>query len=676
MDIERYNGTMPQLSKTSLLLHLGIAMATITTLAFVSMVSSVVIAELTQGVATAINQAGSLRMQSYRIASSLSHNPRGEQITQEQWQKSNNLVEEFESRLMSTRLTSVLSNNLSYPPSNAYLMVKNEWFNTIKPLLTSYLAATSPIQQQTTAGFPSSENSITREHYLEVVDHFVEKIDHMVKLLEVEAESKIRLLRLIHIISLFLTLLIAFTGVYRGKKRGQTPLYDLLDCAERTRHGDFSKRTPYTRDDELGQLGTAFNEMASDLSKMYTGLETRVNEKTCDLERSNRSLELLYNTTKTLNAAPVSDETYNKLLCDIQNLLGVGPGTICLTGRDPEHAFRIATTRLAEEDVPDICNPSNCIACFGNGNSHWVQVKRSPTDILRVHSTPILHQDQHYGVLLTEIPKGVELEAWQKRLLEAVANHIGVAIDVSQRTNEGRRLMLLEERSVIARELHDSLAQSLSYLKIQITRLKVTLSQPNGHEKIKPIIEDMTEGTNSAYLQLRELLTTFRLKMDGGGLNSALQETVKEFASHSEIPITLNNRLDKYLIDASEEIHILHVVREALSNVVRHSEATAAQVNLNFYTKQNRVSVTIDDNGIGICDKAERVNHYGLAIMSERAQGLGGDVKITRRSGEEGGTRVQLEFQLLRGDRDNRRAENQKRLTEKVTIEDTVPLKQ
>jgi two-component system nitrate/nitrite sensor histidine kinase NarX len=652
---------MSQLSKTSLLLHLGIAMATITTLAFVSMVSSVVIAEMTQGVASAINQAGSLRMQSYRIASNLVHSPSKESTSQNQWLVSKSLVGEFENRLVNTRLTGVLSNNLSHPTTNTYLVIKHEWFNIIKPLLMNYLKATNPANSASHSS--TADNDTIQGEYLRRVDQYVAKIDRMVKLLEDEAESKIRLLRLIHITSLFLTLFIAFTVMYLMKTRVQTPLYDLLDCAERTRHGDFSKRTPYTGDDELGQLGTAFNEMANDLSKMYTDLESRVNEKTSDLERSNRSLELLYNTTKTLNAAPVSDEIYNKLLTDIQNLLDVGPGTICLTGRDPEHAFRIATTRTSEENVPDICNPSNCIACFGNGHrSHWVQVKRSPTDTLRVYSTPILHQDQHYGVLLTEIPKGTEFESWQKRLLEAVANHIGVAIDVSQRTNEGRRLMLLEERGVIARELHDSLAQSLSYLKIQITRLKVTLTQPDGNEKIKPIIEDMKEGTNSAYLQLRELLTTFRLKMDGGGLSKALHDTVKEFANNSGIEITLQNRLDKYVIDASEEIHILHVVREALSNVVRHSGATSAQVNLNFFIKQNRVSVTIDDDGIGICDKAERLNHYGLAIMAERAQGLGGEMKIARR--DEGGTRVQLEFQLRQADKDNRRAENQKRLIE------------
>ena len=658
---------MTKLTKKSLLLHLGMAMATITTLAFVSMVSSVVIAELSQGVATAINQAGSLRMQSYRIASNLTNIPNSGITNEAQWKRSNALVDEFETRLTHSRLVSVLSDNLSHAPSGAYSTVKQEWFNQIKPLLTRYLTATDPALQQTITIPNLIENNITRGDYLGQVDQFVAQINHMVKLLENEAESKIRLLRLIHIISLFLTLLIAFTVMYLMKTRVQTPLYDLLNCAERARLGDFSQRTPYTRDDELGQLGTAFNEMANNLSKMYADLETRVHKKTADLERSNRSLELLYNTSKTLNAAPISDEIYNKLLNDIQNLLDVGPGSICLTGHDPERAFRMATTRKPQKNTPDICNPPNCPACFGEGNkSHCVNVQRSLNDLLRVHSTPILHQDQHYGVLLTEIPKGMELKSWQKRLLEAVANHIGIAIDVTQRTNEGRRLMLLEERSVIARELHDSLAQSLSYLKIQITRLKVTLSQPNGEEKIRPIIDDMKEGTNSAYLQLRELLTTFRLKMDGGGLCTALRDTVKEFTNNSGIPITLDNKLDKYLIDASEEIHVLHVVREALSNVVRHSKATSAQVYLAFDSNRGVISVIIDDDGIGICDKAERVNHYGLAIMSERANGLGGEVKIARRS--ERGTQVRLEFNLP--DRNSKK----RKATEKESLAKTSQL--
>lgn len=655
---------MVRFSKDSILLRLGIAMATITTLAFVSMVSSVIIAEMSQGVATAINQAGSLRMQSYRIASSLTRVPNSEINSSTQWAMTNDLVQEFETRLTHSRLVSVLSDDQGHQPSNAYLKVKQAWFNIIKPLLTHYLSATAPAKLHNITFPETLDSGFTRSRYLQIVDPFVAKIDRMVKLLEDEAESKIRLLRLIHIIALFLTLFIAFAVMYLMKTRVQTPLYDLLNCAERARHGDFSTRTPYTGDDELGQLSTAFNVMTNDLSKIYTDLEQRVREKTADLERSNRSLELLYNTTKSLNAAAITDTIYTSLLQDIQQLLDVGPGSICLTGNDPERAFRMATTRTPVDGNLDICNPPNCPACFADGDSHYINVQRSENDRLRVHSTPIIHQDQHYGVLLTEVLHGKALKVWQKRLLEAVADHIGIALDATRRTNESRRLMLLEERGVIARELHDSLAQSLSYLKIQITRLNVTLAQPGGEQKIRPIIDELKEGTNSAYLQLRELLTTFRLKMDGGGLNAALSDTVEEFRSYSGIAITLNNQLDAYLLDANEEIHVLHVVREAISNVVNHSNAKTAWIDLRFDNEPSLITVTIDDNGIGICEKAERVNHYGLAIMNERANGLGGQISIRQR--KEGGTRVRLEFKLAHHERRGHQETDQKAPTQGV----------
>ena len=218
---------MTKLTKKSLLLHLGIAMATITTLAFVSMVSSVIIAEMSQGVAAAINQAGSLRMQSYRIASSLSHLPSSGIGSTSQWRESKSLVQEFESRLTHSRLVSVISDDRTDQPGIAYQKVKLEWFNTIKPLLAHYLTATDPAQLQTIF---NSRNNINRERYLEIVDPFVAKIDHLVKLLEEEAEAKIQLLRLIHIISLFLTLLIAFSVMYLMKTRVQAPFYNLLDC--------------------------------------------------------------------------------------------------------------------------------------------------------------------------------------------------------------------------------------------------------------------------------------------------------------------------------------------------------------------------------------------------------------------------------------------------------------
>ena len=626
--------------KKSLLLRLGVAMATITTLAFIGMLSAVFTAETTLGSAGAINQAGSLRMQSYRIATDIiySHNIGGETPSGATFEQ----VKEFDERLRSPRLTTVLVNNRQL--QSVYDDLVQKWEQQIEPTLNVYITA------KTETAFSGSvrdhldetlpENILHR--YLSIVDSYVADIDRFVKLLEEDTESKIWRLRLVQIVTLFLTLAVVFVTMYLMHTQVLGPLRELLGCAESARRGDFSVRTNHVSDDELGQLGYAFNVMAEDLSKMYADLEARVQKKTADLERSNRSLELLYNTIRHLNGATLSVSTYDSLLKDIEQPLGLGPGTICLSGHDCNRAYKLASTRYHPPlEIPDICNPPNCAACFRDGETHVLSVPRSEDEVLRVISTPIRDQEQQHGVLLMEIPPDTELEDWQLRLLEAVAHHIGMALNITQRVAESRRLGLLEERSVIARELHDSLAQSLSYLKIQVARLDVTLSNTEGEAAARAIITQLREGVSSAYRQLRELLTTFRLSMEGGGLSKALENTVREFNERGGIEIALDNQLDSYQLSVNEEIHVHQVIREALSNVVQHAQAKYAHVILHS-DKNNSVKVIIEDDGKGIPDEAERRHHYGLAIMNERARSLRGQIYITRRP--VGGTRVEIVF--------------------------------
>ena len=648
---QRYNaGYMAKLTNKSLLLRMGLAMATITTFAFVSMVSSVIIAEMTQGVAAAVNQAGTLRMQSYRIASALAQEIATDGDAQGLAVTTDRMVQEFESRLLDSRLVSILSRNPQNRLGATYRHISRQWYEEIKPLFAAKRDSTGDTTPDVTAaeGRDSGPAALspqgTRARYLSIVDTFVADIDHMVTLLERDVESKISLLRLIQIGSLFLTLIVVSITMYLMNSRVLVPLRDLLACAQSARHGDFSIRTRHTgNDDELGQLGYAFNVMAEDLSKKYSDLEERVREKTSDLERSNRSLELLYNTTRRLYMAPISDAAYTALLKDIEKLVDVGPGTICINGNnDDSRALKLATTRNPPAGEVDTCSPPNCPACYGEHNTHTMKFVRSKGENLQIISTPIRDQKQQYGVLLTEIPQGRKLDEWQKRLLEAVARHIGIAMNISRQATESRRLALLEERGVIARELHDSLAQSLSYLKIQVARLNAALSRSADDESLGHIIEELRDGISRAYRQLRELLTTFRLKIDGPGLSAALEETVEEFRDRSGIMISLDNRLGVRQLGANEEIHVLHIIREALANVTRHSGAERAQVEIRYAGDSGEVTIRISDDGIGIDEDAERADHYGLAIMNERASGLGGNIRISR--GAEGGTEVKLVF--------------------------------
>lgn len=635
---------MPPVLEKSLLARLGLAMATITALAFIGMLSSVIIAETTQGVAGAINQAGSLRMQSYRIATDLVYS--GDMDNATHWERTHELVKEFERSLEGPRLVGVLSDDPDNPLSAAYEGVASQWQHKIKPVLQVYVSIVAPKKDlepryRDIGDSPLAETTRghIRQRYLSMVEGFVADIDDFVRLLEEDAESKIQHLRAIQVTSLFLTIAVVFVTMYLMHNRVLVPLRDLLSCAGAARRGDFSVRTQHSGDDELGRLGRAFNVMAEDLSKMYADLEARVREKTADLERSNRSLELLYNTTRRLTEVPLLDSAYNALLRDIERSLGVGPTTICLSDQDGRSAMRLASTRV--QGVPETCETADCQYCLGDGTTRLLDLaERYGTDE-RVLSVPIKENEQQYGVLLVELPRDMELSGWQRRLLEAVADHIAIAVNLTRKTTQDRRLALLEERNVIARELHDSLAQSLSYLKIQASRLDAALTEQEGSIGARQVVTELREGIASAYRQLRELLTTFRLQMDGRGLSAALDDAISEFRERSDLAIGLDNRIGGCQLTANEEIHILQVVREALSNVVRHAHASQVQVSL-ACDEDDRVIARVEDDGVGLPSSTERRHHYGLAIMNERADSLGGTVVMEPRPG--GGTRVVLEF--------------------------------
>jgi two-component system nitrate/nitrite sensor histidine kinase NarX len=629
------------LAHKPILIRLGVLMAAIVVLAVVSMLTSVIVAQTMEGMAAAINQAGSLRMQSYRIGMALADDsvPPARRATEAEA-----LAEEFEERLKSPRLRNVVPDEAGNPVTMAYARVARLWREEMRAPLREHIAL---LAAGTGADAQHAGPELPRARYLAAVDGFVTQIHALVRALEEVAEGRIAVLRVIQWIALGLTVCAVLVAMALVVSRVILPLQDLLCCADKARTGDFSGRTRFSGDDELGRLGAALNLMAEGLSQTYAALEQRVAEKTRDLARSNHSLDLLYRTSKTLTEGPVTKELYGQVLADIQRSLDTGPATLCLgdlTGPDREADGQ---ARVLVSTRPDIqpggpCRAEGCTACLDPGSVQHLRVAAGSPDERSVLSLPVRDRDRAFGVLLIDLPADRAAEPWQERLLETLAGHIGTAVNLQQRTREGRRLVLHEERTIIARELHDSLAQSLSYLKIQVARLSMSLKNPTDGDSAPAILEELREGISSAYRQLRELLTTFRLKVDERGLGQALEETVQEFRTRgAPLDIRLENTLPASLLSPNEEIHVLQIVREALSNVTRHAHAGRAEVKLGLC--EGRVRVAIEDDGQGIQGRGGATHHYGMAIMRERALSLDGALSID--SGTGGGTRIEVCFQ-------------------------------
>jgi two-component system nitrate/nitrite sensor histidine kinase NarX len=600
--------------QNSLLWRLGGMFAAITVLAVASMSTSWMVAETTQGSGKAINLAGSLRMQSWRMAALYQ---RGLLAGKPEYRQSlEQAIARFESDLHASAIVAVLPADETAPLRQVYRQVEASWRDEIKPGLRSA---------------PSAPDGAA---VLDRIPEFVARINNLVKQIEDAAEAKILVMRVILGVAVIATLLVVMLSVYLVNHILVHPLRELLRMTDEIGRGNLAVRTALTGEDEIGRLGQAFNLMAEDLSKLYHGLETRVAEKTAELTIANRSLELLYHSIARLYNGPVAPGTYTILLKDLENLLGLGHGLACLTETGGQEAHVIASTLVPEAGDVDVCGLMNCAACLAVGET----TLRPIAGGARLLAVPLRDTERTYGILQMAVPEGRVLEPWQTQLLEALARHIGIAIGTARRTEQSRRLALLEERAAIARELHDSLAQSLAYMKIQVSRLKPWVDR-SGDEAAQ-ILGELREGLNSAYRQLRELLTTFRLRIEGEGLAAMLEKTVAEFSARGGIPIALDIQLAGCRLTANEEIHTLQIVREALSNVLNHAQAQHARVEVHC-GGDGAVSALIEDDGVGI-RKMAGMHHYGMAIMEERARHLAGTLAIERPA--TAGTRVTLRF--------------------------------
>ncbi len=602
----------------SLLLKMGGALVLIVGIAILGMASSGIIAESAQGNGEAINLAGSLRMQSHQMAglalrAQLDKGARARDELRE-------AIEHFEDTLTDPRITGMLPKRAQTELLARYRTVDAAWQNGIKPRFA-----------ELANGGPPDEALLVKE-----IPAFVEEINQLVKQIEGDTEARILVLRMILGVALLMTVLVGTMMLYLARNDLLLPMRDLLAFAASVGRGNLSVRTEHTGGDELGRLGQAFNLMAEDLSKMYQNLEARVEEKTAELTIANRSLELLYHSIARLYNGPVAPDTYRILLRDMENVLGLGRGVACLVETGGERAHVLASTLDPGRGDVGVCGLTECAKCLAS-RSRTVHALRDGTQMLAL---PLADGEQQYGVLQLEMPQGTALTSWQTQLLEALSRHIGIAIGTARRTEQSRRLSLLEERAALARELHDSLAQSLAYMKIQVSRLRPLIERSGAGVEAGEVLTELREGLNSAYRQLRELLTTFRLRIEGEGLADALQNTVAEFSARGGIPIELDLDMAGCRLSPNEEIHTLQIVREALSNVLNHAQSRRAEVRM-VCNGDGSVSASVSDDGVGLRGSAG-AHHYGLTIMEERAKQLGGQVRVENLPTR--GARVTLDF--------------------------------
>jgi two-component system nitrate/nitrite sensor histidine kinase NarX len=225
-------------------------------------------------------------------------------------------------------------------------------------------------------------------------------------------------------------------------------------------------------------------------------------------------------------------------------------------------------------------------------------------------------------------------------LYEALASHLASAIENLRTEALLRESAASEERTLLASELHDSIAQSLAFLKIQLGLLRSAL-QRDDREGVEQAVSELEAGVRESTADVRELLVHFRTRANGEDIEQALRVTLNKFQHQSGVHTHLEVRGNGVPLPSDVQLQVLHVLQEALSNVRKHANASEVWLTVD---KEPRWSFQVRDNGRGFDgrERPEGEGHVGLRIMRERAERIGARVDVESVPGR--GSRVLLEL--------------------------------
>lgn len=267
----------------------------------------------------------------------------------------------------------------------------------------------------------------------------------------------------------------------------------------------------------------------------------------------------------------------------------------------------------------------------------------SADDEIRAIAVPLVTHGKTLGIFnLFVEKKSLEKDVNLQTMLEGVTRHLAVGVENARIIDLRLQKVLQEERTQMAHELHDSLAQSIASLRFQVRVLDQTLQSGND-VAIWQEMERIEESIETANAELRELIQHFRGPRNERNIVTAIQELIERFKQINGIQVYFQKEWQPVYLPREIEIQMYRIVQEALSNIRKHAKANMVRV-LVRYDEQGDVHLLIEDDGIGIRfrDIDDFGDHFGVKIMQERAQKLGGTLKIEGEAGE--GTRIMLDF--------------------------------
>ena len=584
--------------------------------ALLSVVFTLLLSWRLEGASTAINDAGSLRMQTYRLAYMVGNHATERQI--------NNQIKEFEQSLQKVSRTDAINPLLPAQRPQAYDLIQSmlviDWQSNILPKLQKHTLPTN-------------------------IDlyRFAGNIDLFVQALENANEENTRWLRRFQMALILMILIAAGVMIKFHYSWIIRPLEALLDGVQTIGRGGFGVAIPTGYIQEFAQVSKGFNQMSAHLKTLYTDLEGLVARQTQDLARQNRDLEMLYQTTRDLHQTHTPTKAAEEFLSRVVPAVSASAGSIRLLDFERKRTDLVASTGLpADVQTAEQCSeleaclcghkdkggeggrpsekPSGQSACFYDARDYGnLPFVTGHPGFARVSVFPILYKSEELGILTLYFSDGIELGENDDSLLRTLCGQLGVSIANSRFAQERSQLAVLQERNLIAQGLHDSIAQTLTFLNLQVQMLD-SAYKAGEKEQMEENIRFLTDGVQECYEDVRELLLNFRTKISNKDFPEAVTSLLARFEQQTQIEVDTAWRDDGPSLNNDEQLQVIFILQESLSNIRKHAQAHHVVVELD---NRHDFTLRIRDDGVGF-DTGRLKNmseaHVGLGIMQERAR--------------------------------------------------------
>lgn len=508
------------------------------------------------------------------------------------------------------------------------------------------------------AADPKSTVFETEHETLEMLaTDLAHKTDEAEGLFEAASARKVERLQWLQLILLASALVLLVLGSAAIQRLIISPLQGLARTAERIGRGDLNTPVQIQGSREILTVSQSFETMRAQLLTSQETLQAWTGELEMRVAQRTRELLALYEVSREISSRLEINHVLRSVTEKARDLLGGDVATLCLLDETAQSlnlqsasgpGEAITGTRSSAFDPPAVqvlagerallCGNDECL------NSCAIVAARFRASQI---AAPLRGGKRLIGELCVGSQTPGAFSAESVGLLTKLANSAAIALENARLYEQAERVAMLEERQRIAAEMHDGVAQTLSYLDLKAMEA-TDLAEAGRSDEAASALRHVRDAITQASREARQAIASLQ---ESPSQRRSLQDQLAELANEAavngatSVDLTLALQPSPLFLTPAQAEQALRVIREALLNAWHH--ANAEHIVIRLEQQDAEAAISVEDDGQGFDPRAplpEGGRHFGLSIMRARAARLGG--RLTIRSAPKQGTRLTLAWRL------------------------------